>query len=231
MRGENWKREEKIVSSSGGGNALQKKEQKKTLPVSGKWSEKLWIQQDFKNKACMYRGGAWVHETTVGIISTARSSRSHRRQKDRIQWLTTTWFTSLFLWLKRWKFRMRRQQWTREWKKLETSPAWQLDKVRSKKEERDKKQVHFATFDGHLSPQKCGVTAKISEVRKERVVLRGDIVKDDSGACAVFTEQGSSASQMTAASVTDVMARPDCAGQAADAVSAYTQVKMEDAPS
>ena len=26
-------------------------------------------------------------------------------------------------------------------------------------------------------------------------MLRGDFVKDDSGACAVFTEQGSSASQ------------------------------------
>ena len=34
---------------------------------------------------------------------------------------------------------------------------------------------------------------------KERVVLRGDIVKDDSGAYAVFTEQGLSASQMTPA--------------------------------
>ena len=66
---------------------------------------------------------------------------------------------------------------------------------------------------------------------KGRVVLRGDIVKDDSGSYAVFTEQGSSASQMTAAKVTDVISRlPGCSGQAADAVSAYTQVKMEDAP-
>ena len=32
---------------------------------------------------------------------------------------------------------------------------------------------------------------------KGRVVLRGDIVKDNSGSYAVFTEQGSSASQMT----------------------------------
>ena len=62
-------------------------------------------------------------------------------------------------------------------------------------------------------------------------MLRGDIVKDGSGVYAVFTEQGSSASQMTAAKVMDAMAgRPDCDGQAADAVSAYTQVKMEDAP-
>ena len=56
---------------------------------------------------------------------------------------------------------------------------------------------------------------------KGRVVLRGDIVKDDSESYAVFTEQGLSASQMTAAKVI---------GQAADAVSAYTQVKMGDAP-
>ena len=62
-------------------------------------------------------------------------------------------------------------------------------------------------------------------------MLRGDIVKDDSGAYAAFTEQGSSASQMTAATVMDVIARlPDCDEQGADAMSAYTQVKLEDAP-
>ena len=66
---------------------------------------------------------------------------------------------------------------------------------------------------------------------KGRVVLRGDIVQDDSGSYAVFTEQGSSASQMTASKVMDIISRlPGCAGQAADAVSAYTQVQMEDAP-
>ena len=56
---------------------------------------------------------------------------------------------------------------------------------------------------------------------KGRVVLRGDFVKDDSGSYAVFTEQGSSASQMTAAKVMDIVSRlPGC----------DTQVKMEDAP-
>ena len=43
---------------------------------------------------------------------------------------------------------------------------------------------------------------------KGRVVLRGDIVKDDSGSYAVFTGQGSSASQMTAAKIMD--SSPDC---------------------
>ena len=66
---------------------------------------------------------------------------------------------------------------------------------------------------------------------KGRVVLRGDIVKDDSGCYAVFTEQGLLASQMTAAKVMDIISSlPGCAGQAADAVSAKTHVKMEGAP-
>ena len=65
---------------------------------------------------------------------------------------------------------------------------------------------------------------------KGQVVLRGDIVKDDSGSCAVFTDQGSSASQMTAAKIMDIISRlSGFDGQAADAVPAYTQVKMEDA--
>ena len=59
---------------------------------------------------------------------------------------------------------------------------------------------------------------------KGRVVFRGDIVKDDSGSYAVFAEQGSSASQMTAARIMDIISRlPGFDGQAADAVSADTQ--------
>ena len=43
--------------------------------------------------------------------------------------------------------------------------------------------------------------------------------------------KGSSASQMTVAKVMDIISRlPGCAGQAANAISAYTQVKMKDAP-
>ena len=108
-------------------------------------------------------------------------------------------------------------------------------KVKSKKDvileaQRDKKESPLWYTDRHMSPQKCGVGTQITEVQRS-IVLRGDIVKDDSGACAVFTEQGSSASQMTAAKVMDVIPRlPDCDGQAADAISGYTQVKMEDAP-
>ena len=89
------------------------------------------------------------------------------------------------------------------------------------------RKVHFASLmvlchimNSELEPQ--------YQKYKSRVVLRGDIVKDDSGSYAIFTEQGSSASQMTAAKVMDIISRtPGCSGQAADAVSAETQVKME----
>ena len=77
-------------------------------------------------------------------------------------------------------------------------------------------------YSGNRNPQ--------SLKYKGRIVLRGDFVKDDSVSYAVFTEQGSSASQMTAAKVMDIISRLlGCAGQAADAVSSYTQEKIEDA--
>ena len=67
------------------------------------------------------------------------------------------------------------------------------------------------------------------ELKKLETKSRASIVKD-SGSYAVFTEQCSSALHLTAANAMDVIARlPDCDGQAADAISAYTQVKMEDA--
>ena len=91
-------------------------------------------------------------------------------------------------------------------------------------------KVHFATLMDICHLKNAELEAKHQKY-KGRVVLRGDIVKDDSGSYAVFTEQGSSASQMTAAKVMDTISRlPVCAGQAADAVFAYTQVKLEDAP-
>ena len=123
----------------------------------------------------------------------------------------------------------------KEWEELEKISAWNLTKVTSKKEEIDEARtsgatVHFASLMDICHLKNAELEAKHQKY-KGRVVLRGDIVKDDSGSCAVFTEQGSSASQMTAAEIMDIISRlPGCDGQAADAVSAYTQVKMEDAP-
>ena len=122
----------------------------------------------------------------------------------------------------------------KEWEKLEKISAWNLTKVKSKKKVIDEARttgatVHFASLKDTCHLKNAKLEAEHHNY-KGRVVLRGDIVKDDSGSYAVFTERGSSASQMTAAKIMDIISRlPGCDGQAADAVSVYTQVKMEDA--
>ena len=122
----------------------------------------------------------------------------------------------------------------KEWEKLEKLPAWEMTKVKSNREvikeaQKEQRPVHFASLMDlcHLKSAELEPTL---QKYKGRVVLRREIVKDDSGSYAVFTEQGSSVSKLMVAKVIDVIARlPGCAGQPADAVSAYAQVKMEDA--
>ena len=97
---------------------------------------------------------------------------------------------------------------------MEKNSARNLTKVRSKKEVIDEARmsgatVHFASLMDTCHLKNAELETKHQKY-KGRVVLRGDIVKDDSGSYAVFTEQGSSASQMTAAKVMDII--PDCQG-------------------
>ena len=87
----------------------------------------------------------------------------------------------------------------KEWKKLETFPAWDVRRVKSKKEvikEAQKNKVHFVSLMDLCHPKTLGLEPQFQKY-KGRVVLRGDI-----------TEQGSSASQMTAAKVMDVRQTP-----------------------
>ena len=93
---------------------------------------------------------------------------------------------------------------------------WQVTKVKSKKEAIEKarkegRTVHFATSMDLCHLKNSDLEQKFQKYNG-RVVLQGDVVKDDSGSYAVFKEL------------------PRCAGQACDAVSAYTQVKIEDVP-
>ena len=82
----------------------------------------------------------------------------------------------------------------KEWEKLEKISAWNLTKVRSKKEVIDEARmsgatVHFASLMDFCHLKNAELEAKHQKY-KGRVVLRCDIVKDDSGSYAVFTEQG-----------------------------------------
>ena len=122
----------------------------------------------------------------------------------------------------------------KEWQKLEKISAWNLTKVKSKKQVIDEARmsgatVHFSSLMDIYHLKNVELEAKHQKY-KGRVVFRGEIVKDDSGSYAVFTEQGSSASQMTAAKIMDIISRLlGFDGQAADALSDFALVKIEDA--
>ena len=62
-------------------------------------------------------------------------------------------------------------------------------------------------------------------------MLSGDAVEDDSGSYAAFTEQGSSASHLTAAKVLDVVpGLPDCAGEARNMPSNWIRTPQSRSP-
>ena len=120
----------------------------------------------------------------------------------------------------------------KELEKLENVQDWRVAKVKCKREVIEKPQnesrtVHVATVMDLCYIKNSELEQKVQKY-EGRVVLQGDVAEDDSRSylLPVFTEQGSSASQMATATVLDAKVRElGCAGQASDAVSAYTKGK------
>ena len=182
-----------------------------------------------------FSGSLWINKAPSGTIHAENSRRSHRRQRTQLD-DTLQFGTPFFLCLKRRKCWMQKQQWTRHgrswrrfrlgrWLKLRAKRRWfwKHTKINGKSS-----LLHWRT---------CAISKKAEPERNHRKTTSRTSrwhffwKKNNSSAHAVLTEQGSSASQMSAAKLRDVIARlPDCDGQAADAVSAWTQVKLEDAP-
>ena len=98
---------------------------------------------------------------------------------------------------------MQRQQWYNNGKNGENFGAEPDESQKQKKEVINEARmkgvkVHFVSLVDICHLENSELELQYQKY-KGRVVLRGDIVKDDSGSYAVLTEQGSSASQMTAA--------------------------------
>ena len=112
------------------------------------------------------------------------------QEKVRIHCNITIWFTN-FSYASSYENSSSKSSSGQGMRKLDKISAWNLTKVRSKKEVIDEARksgakVHLASFNGHLSSEKCWIGDKHQKY-KGRVVLRGDIVKDNSGSYAVFT--------------------------------------------
>ena len=146
----------------------------------------------------------------------------------------------------------------KEWEKLEKIPAWDLTKVRSKKKVIDEARtkgakVHFASLmdicqNAELETKHQNTKVELySEATLWKMIL--DLMQFSLNKVhqhlkwrqqkSWITYPGYQDAQdkqltqylLTAAKVMDIISSlPGCAGQAADAVSAYTQGKMEDAP-
>ena len=122
----------------------------------------------------------------------------------------------------------------KEWEKLEKLPAWDYKSVREKADVKaEAKAGGFTVHFGNLM-QLCHL--KNSEMHVEfqsykgRIVFRGDNIKDEDGCKALFTDQGTSSSHMTATKFLDIVSRlPGCCGEDSDATSAYTQIILENA--
>ena len=145
------------------------------------------------------------------------------------------WYTKIFLCLKQWRYPQQKQQWIKNGRNLKSSRRGTKQKsevnqrwlMNQEKKVEKYTSLHWWTSVIWRMPN----WRQSTKNTKVELCFEATFVKDDSGSYAVFTEQGSSASQMTAAKVMDIISRlPGCSGQAADAVSAVTQVKMEDAP-
>ena len=91
--------------------------------------------------------------------------------------------------------------------------------------------MYFASLMDLCHLENAELEPQFQKSTKGGVVLRGDTVKDVSGSYAVFTEQGSSASQMTAAKVMDIISRlPGSQDKQPMQYQPAPRPKMEDAP-
>ena len=124
----------------------------------------------------------------------------------------------------------------KEWGKLEKPgrPAWDLAGVRSRAEVEAeainlKKTTHFGNVIELCSIKHYELKLEDPDY-KGRVCFRGDVVKNEEGVHAVFSEQGTSSAHMASTKFLDVIARlPGNKGEDADAVGAYPQLLMSEA--
>ena len=179
----------------------------------------------------------WVHKNACGRISAEIIMRTILQEEETIHHNITIWYTNLSLCLKPWRFPQQKQQWTRKgkkwrnflrgtWRKSEARKRWSMKQGR-----RAQKFIlpHFTDvrmssermLNWRQKHQKYKMSICISEVMLCNIILDLTQYSPNKDHQLLKWQQLKSS---------DILSRlPGCDGQAADAVSAETQVKMEDA--
>ena len=147
---------------------------------------------------CRRRANAVMPRAEIfGDLITADHKVPSEESESRMPWWYKIWQHSGY---NHTRVKQKNSQETQNLMKFpEKTPAWHLTKVRNKKEVIDEarnngRKVHFASLMDLCHLKNSELEPRYQKY-KGSIVLRGDTVKDDSGAYAVFTEQGSSASQ------------------------------------
>ena len=114
----------------------------------------------------------------------------------------------------------------RECEKFEEVPAWDITKVRNEShvidEARKGHKSSFCLTDGHFS---CRIGDKAPKIQRSSCTPRRQSERWFWILCSIHWTRIISITKMTAAKVIDTISRlPGCDGQAADAVSVFTQV-------
>ena len=127
-----------------------------------------------KIEICLKSGISWIHKAKSGTISTQTSWRAHWRPRIYID-ESFQFGSQICPEASSEKIPDAKAAVEKEWKKLETFPAWKLEKVRSKKEiileAQRQKESPLCLIDGHKSPEECGVRTKTPEEKRSNCSL------------------------------------------------------------
>ena len=162
------KKEEKIGKNYGSRHAVQKEssDQQHESGCGGNC-----IPKGSKDHVWLYSGISWFHETKWNFLCL-QNTKITWQTKVLLRWPITLWFTNLCPCLKRWKSGVRKQQWTRNERRLIQSQCGKWRKSRAKKEiileaQRDKNKVHFATLMDMCHLEKHGLRTKVTDTKAE----------------------------------------------------------------
>ena len=153
------------------------------------------------------------------------------------QWVTTIWCTNLFLCLEPWKYQMQRQQWRKNEKKLKKVPAWQLTKVRNKSEviaERWNKchTVHVSSLIDLCHLKNSELEPQFQKYKRSSCIPRWHCDERFRIVCSIFWPRIISFTNDDCKKWwTWCQGYQSAQDKKTNAISAYTQIKMEDAPS
>ena len=191
---------------------------------SSSW--KLVAEQNSSHKVPKTKYGctveiSWIHRAMSWIFAVQKPWRSH--------WRYTTWFRCH----KQWKYRMQRPQWIKNGKssKRIQHGSWTKWRARRRlfwKHKESKEQVHFATLMDICHLKNAELERRIPELQWPGCPPRWHCKRRLWSLRSFHWTRLVCVTNDQQQKVMDVIARqPDCDGQPADAVSAYTQVKMD----